>query len=106
MALAALIWAIADGRAAAALIAAGIAALLGATVAYAPQLLLFAPPVVINAALAVFFGASLLPGREPMIAAYAHLEHGESLPPDLGAPCAQRYLALDACCSRQWRSPP
>jgi uncharacterized membrane protein len=83
IALGALIWAIADGRPAATLLAAGIAALLIATAAFSPQLLLFAPPAIINALLAIFFGASLLPGREPVIAAFARLEHGEALPPDL-----------------------
>ncbi|MEK6244726.1 MAG: hypothetical protein AABM33_09515 [Pseudomonadota bacterium] len=83
MALGALIWAIADGRLAAAMLAAGIAVLLGATVLYAPQILLFAPPVIINAALAVFFGASLRTGREPVISVFARLEQGGVLPPDL-----------------------
>jgi uncharacterized membrane protein len=83
MALGALIWAIADGRPAAAMLAAGIAVLLGATVQYAPQILLFAPPVIINAALAVFFGASLRTGREPVISVFARLEQGGDLPPDL-----------------------
>jgi len=83
MALAALLWAIADGRLATAVLAAVIAALLGATAAWAPQLLLFAPPVLINAALAVFFGASLRRGHEPVIAAFARHERGEALPADL-----------------------
>ena len=50
---------------------------------YAPQLLLFAPPVVINTALAILFGASLRAGHEPVIAAFARIEHGGVLPPDL-----------------------
>lgn len=83
MGLAALLWAVADGQLATAALAAGITALLGATAIWAPQLLLFAPPVLINAALAVFFGASLRRGREPVIAAFARLEHGEALPADL-----------------------
>lgn len=83
LALAALLWAIADARASAAIAAAGFAALLGAAVAYAPQILLFAPPVAINAALAVFFGASLRRGREPVISIFARLEQGADLPADL-----------------------
>lgn len=83
IALGALIWAIADGRLTAEILAAGIAVLLGATVLYAPQILLFAPPVIINAALAVFFGASLRPGREPVIGVIARLEQGGNLPLDL-----------------------
>jgi uncharacterized membrane protein len=83
MALGALIWAIADGRLAAAILAAGIAVLLGATLRYAAQILLFAPPVIVNAALAVFFGASLRTGREPVISVFARLEQGGVLPPDL-----------------------
>ena len=81
--LGALIWAIADGRTAAAGVAAAIAALLGAIVLYAPHVLLFAPPVIINATLAAFFGASLRAGREPVISVFARLEQGGVLPPDL-----------------------
>lgn len=83
IALGAVIWATADGRAAAAILAAAIAALLGATLLYVPRVLLFAPPVMINAALAVFFGASLRIGREPVISVFARLEQGGVLPPDL-----------------------
>lgn len=83
IALGALIWAIADGRLAAAILATGIAVLLGITVLYVPQVLLFAPPVIINAVLAVFFGASLRTGREPVISVFARLEQGGILPPDL-----------------------
>jgi uncharacterized membrane protein len=83
LALAALLWAISEARVAAALAAAVIAVLLVAIVLYAPHLLLFAPPVVINAALALFFGASLRRGREPVIGIFARLEQGADLPPDL-----------------------
>jgi len=83
IALGTLIWAIADGRLAAAILATGIAVLLGITVLYIPQVLLFAPPVIINAVLAVFFGASLRTGREPIIGIFARLEQGGILPPDL-----------------------
>ena len=83
IALGALIWVIADGRLAAAILATGIAVLVSATALYAPQVLLFAPPVVINAALAAFFGASLRAGREPVISLFARLEQGGALPDDL-----------------------
>ena len=83
MALGALIWAVADPRPATAFLAAAIVALLGAAVLHAPQLLLFAPPVVINVALAAFFGASLRGGREPLINLFARHEQGGHLPPDL-----------------------
>jgi uncharacterized membrane protein len=83
IALGALIWAIADGRPAAALFSAGIAVLLGATFVYAPQLLLLAPPAIISAVLAACFGSSLRAGREPVICAFARLEQGAVLQPDL-----------------------
>ena len=38
--------------------------------------------MLINAALAAFFGASLRPGREPVISVFARLEQGQ-LQPDL-----------------------
>lgn len=83
MALGALIWVAADPRPASAFIAAAIMLLLGAAVLHSPQLLLFAPPVAINAALAAFFGASLRSGREPLINIFARHEQGGHLPPDL-----------------------
>lgn len=83
MALGILIWAIADARLGSAILAAAFIALLAASVLYAPEILLFAPPVVINAALASFFGASLRAGREPVISLFARLEQGGTLPPDL-----------------------
>jgi uncharacterized membrane protein len=83
MALGALIWAFADTSPASVISAAAIIALLGAAVLYTPQLLLFAPPVVVNAALAAFFGSSLREGREPVISLFARLEQGGELPPDL-----------------------
>ncbi|MBC7802422.1 MAG: hypothetical protein H7Y16_00985 [Candidatus Parcubacteria bacterium] len=81
--LGALIWALAEGRMAAAARAAAIAALATAAVLHAPQVLLFVPPVLINGALAAFFGSSLRAGREPVISAFARLEQGENLPPEL-----------------------
>jgi len=83
LALGVLLWAIADARTGAAIAAIGIAVLVSATVLYAPQLLLFAPPIVINAALAVLFGTSLRRGREPVISIFARLEQGADLPPEL-----------------------
>jgi uncharacterized membrane protein len=83
LALGALLWALSAARAVALLAAAAIAVLLLAAVLSAPQILLFAPPVVINAALAAFFGASLRSGREPVISIFARLEQGADLPPDL-----------------------
>ena len=83
MALGALIWALADARLASAIPAGAAIALLAAAVLYAPEVLLFAPPVVINAALAFFFGSSLQAGREPLISLFARLEQGGELPPDL-----------------------
>ena len=83
LALGALIWALAEARLASAILAGAAIALLAASVLYAPEVLLFAPPVVINAALAAFFGSSLRAGREPVISLFARLEQGGDLPPDL-----------------------
>lgn len=83
MALGILIWAIADARLGSAILMAAVIALLAASVLYAPEILLFAPPVVINAALAAFFGSSLRSGCEPVISLFARLEQGGDLPPDL-----------------------
>jgi uncharacterized membrane protein len=77
------LWAIAERRAAAAACAVALALALGLALMYAPQLLLLAPPVVINALLAACFGMTLRPGHEPLIAAFARLEQGGLLPPDL-----------------------
>lgn len=83
--LGALIWALANGRLTAAILATGIVVLVGATVLYAPQILLFAPSVIINGALAIFFGASLRPGRQPVIDVFARLEQGDVLQLDLAS---------------------
>ncbi len=82
IALGALIWACAARRLGATVLTVGIVALLGVTLFLSPKLLLFAPPVLINAVLAAFFGASLRPGREPVISAFARIEQGK-LQPDL-----------------------
>jgi uncharacterized membrane protein len=49
-----------------------------------PEALLRAPPVVINIALAVWFGSTLRAGGEPIISRFARMERGE-LEPDLVA---------------------
>ena len=76
------LWAASRRRAQAYALAAALAATLGALAFGAPYLLLAAPPVLINAALAYFFGATLLPGREPFISRFARKEQG-TLPADL-----------------------
>lgn len=83
VALGALLWALADGRLMAAMLAAAFILLLSATMLYLPDAMLFAPPVVLNAAGAYFFGASLMAGREPAIGRFARLEQNGDLPPDL-----------------------
>lgn len=73
--IAAALWASAARSARAALCALGIA-LLAAWAAHAtPQLLLYAPPVLINVALAAVFAASLRPPRQPVITRFARMEH-------------------------------
>ena len=87
-----LLWAVAAARLGTALLCAAILAVLFATFALAPQLLLFAPPVIINGLLASVFAASLRPGRKPLIGVFASLEHGE-LPNDLA-----RHVRLITWC--------
>ena len=82
IALGALIWAIAAASLTVVILAVAIVALLCAALLLSPQLLLFAPSVLINGMLAALFGASLRPGREPVISVFARLEQGE-LQPDL-----------------------
>jgi uncharacterized membrane protein len=82
-ALGLLLWAMADARAKVLACAGALVLLLGGLLMYAPHALLLAPPVILNALVAACFGASLLPGREPLIAAFARLEQGQNLPPDL-----------------------
>lgn len=65
-----------------------LATLVAGLVLAAPDLLLYAPPVAINLALAAVFGASLLPARTPVISIFASMEQG-GLPPDLA-----RYTRL------------
>jgi len=80
--LAALLWALASRRAHAVAGAAIVAILVPALAFTAPQALLYAPPVVINAALACVFGRSLLAPRVPVITVFARMEHAE-LPAEL-----------------------
>jgi uncharacterized membrane protein len=82
LALAAALWAAARRRARAALGALGVALAAGTATLAAPQLLLYAPPVLINAALAGVFAASLRGGGEPVITRFARLEH-DPLPQEL-----------------------
>src|SRR5258708_26266631 len=62
---------------------AGFALLAAAPLAVDPDALLKFPPVVINLALAVWFGRTLAPGEEPMITWFARLVRGTEVPPDL-----------------------
>jgi len=80
--IATLIAGIAAGSLGARIIAAAIFVLLAGALVLAPQVLLFAPPVLINGALSAVFAASLSAGRQPLIGVFASLEHG-TLPPDL-----------------------
>ena len=91
MVLAALLWAFASRRAHAVAGAAVVALLVAALAFSAPQALLYAPPVAINAALACVFGRSLLAPRDPVITVFARMEH-----PELPAELAQytRLLTL------------
>ena len=62
---------------------AGLALLAAAPLVADPDALLKFPPVIINLALAVWFGRTLAPGEEPMISWFARLARGTELPPDL-----------------------
>jgi len=61
---------------------AGFAAMVGALLLADADMLLAFPPVIINLALAAWFGKSLAAGEEPLISWFARLGQGE-LPPDL-----------------------
>ncbi len=58
-----------------------------------PGLLLTLPPTVLNAWLAWIFGTTLRPGREPMIAVFARIEHA-SLSDALNQPNPTEYAVL------------
>lgn len=68
------LWALATRRAQTALVSAGLAMGLSWLVTQAPEIVLYAPPVLINLALAVTFGRSLRAGRVPIITRFAELE--------------------------------
>ena len=79
---AASLWALAARRTRTALCALAVALLAAWAALAAPQLLLYAPPIAINAGLAAVFAASLRTTREPVIARFARMEH-PVLPPEL-----------------------
>ena len=62
---------------------AGFALLAAAPLVADPGTLLKFPPVIINLALAVWFGRTLAPGEEPMINWFGRLVRGTEVPPDL-----------------------
>src|SRR6266851_8907390 len=62
---------------------AGFALLAAAPLVVDAEVLLKLPPVVINLALAVWFGRTLAPGEEPMISWFGRLVRGTELAPDL-----------------------
>lgn len=73
--VAAALWACAARSARAALGALGSALLAAWAALAAPQILLYAPPVLIDAALAIAFATSLRAPREPVITRFARMEH-------------------------------
>ena len=76
------LWAASRRRREAYAFAAALAVTFGALALGAPYVLLVAPPILINAALAYLFGSTLLPGRDPFISRFARMEQG-TLPADL-----------------------
>lgn len=84
--LALLGWAAASLRlrpAAAALVGSLTLAVAWAAGARFPQALLYAPPLAIYLGLGALFAATLRPGREPLVSAFARLEHDGGLPADV-----------------------
>lgn len=75
LALGAALWAAARPGVRAALSALAVALVAGAAAAAAPRLLVYAPPVLINAALAAVFAASLRGPAQPVITRFARFEH-------------------------------
>lgn len=61
----------------------GFAALAAALLFFDPGTLVKLPPIVINLALAAWFGRSLARGEEPVISWFARLVRGTELAPDL-----------------------
>jgi len=64
---------------------AGFALLAAAPLVADTEALLKLPPVIIDLALAVWFGRTLAPGEEPMLGWFARLVRGSELPPDLAS---------------------
>ncbi len=62
---------------------AGFALLAAAAFVVDPGALVKLPPVIINLALAVWFGSTLAPGEEPMVGWFARLARGTEVPPEL-----------------------
>jgi uncharacterized membrane protein len=62
---------------------AGFALLAAAPLIADTEALLKLPPVIIDLALAIWFGRTLASGEEPMISWFARLVRGTELPPDL-----------------------
>lgn len=90
--LAAALWALAAREARAMLGALAIALSAAWAALAAPLLLIYSPPIAINAGLAALFAASLRRAREPVIARFARLEHAV-LPQDLSL-YARRLTAV------------
>lgn len=79
---AAALWAFAARSTRALAIGLGVASLSAAAARFLPQVLLYAPPILIDATLALAFAASLRPPREPVITRFARMEHA-TLPAEL-----------------------
>ena len=62
---------------------AGFALLAAAPLVADTDALLKFPPVIINLALAIWFGRTLAPGEEPMISWFARLVRGTEVPADI-----------------------
>lgn len=82
MTLGLVLWALARRSLMITVVAVAMTACLGIFSVHAPAVLIYAPPVLINTALAVVFAMSLRASRVPIITRYARLEH-DVLPPEL-----------------------
>lgn len=82
LSVAAALWAVAARSARALALALGVASLSVTAARLLPQVLLYAPPILIDTALALVFAASLRPLREPVITRFARMEH-PTLPAEL-----------------------
>jgi uncharacterized membrane protein len=76
------LWALARRQAQAVILTAGLATVVAILAAVAPEIIIYAPPFLINTTLAAVFGNSMRPGRVPVITRFAQLEHS-TLPTDL-----------------------